>query len=86
MLTAKQPRLVWLPTLIGLVLCSGQGFGVSLTVVNNENRDPATTWWVYLLQCRDGSLYTGITIDVDARLAAHNSGDGASLYSLQAAG
>lgn len=30
--------------------------------------------WVYLLRCRDGSLYCGWTVDVDRRLAAHNAG------------
>lgn len=34
-------------------------------------------WWVYVLQCRDGTLYTGITNDLDRRLAMHNSGRGA---------
>lgn len=33
--------------------------------------------YVYLLRCRDGSLYCGWTIDLDARLAAHASGRGA---------
>ncbi|RLS35028.1 MAG: GIY-YIG nuclease family protein [Planctomycetota bacterium] len=31
-------------------------------------------WMVYLLWCRDGSLYAGITTDLDRRLAAHNAG------------
>lgn len=35
----------------------------------------ATTWCVYMLRCADGSLYTGITTDVDRRVAEHN-GDG----------
>jgi putative endonuclease len=30
--------------------------------------------WVYLLRCRDGSLYTGWTVDVDRRLARHRRG------------
>lgn len=30
--------------------------------------------WVYLLRCADGSLYTGWTIDLDRRLAAHGAG------------
>ena len=30
--------------------------------------------WVYLLRCRDGSLYCGWTVDVDKRLAAHATG------------
>ncbi|RYE93624.1 MAG: GIY-YIG nuclease family protein [Myxococcales bacterium] len=34
-------------------------------------------WTVYLLRCADGSLYTGIARDLDARLAAHNAGRGA---------
>jgi len=33
-----------------------------------------STWTVYLVRCRDGSLYTGITTDLDRRLAAHNAG------------
>lgn len=35
------------------------------------------TWFLYLLECRGGSIYTGITIDVDKRYAAHASGKGA---------
>ncbi len=31
-------------------------------------------WWVYLLRCRDGSLYTGATTDPDRRLTQHNAG------------
>jgi putative endonuclease len=30
--------------------------------------------WVYLLRCRDGSLYTGWTIDLERRLARHRAG------------
>jgi putative endonuclease len=30
--------------------------------------------WVYLLRCRDGSLYTGWTINLEARLARHRAG------------
>lgn len=35
------------------------------------------SWWVYILECRDGTLYTGCTDDVPRRLAAHNAGRGA---------
>lgn len=35
------------------------------------------TWWVYILHCADGTLYTGATNDLDRRLAAHNAGRGA---------
>ena len=35
------------------------------------------TWWLYVLECRGGVLYTGIAKDVDARFAAHVKGTGA---------
>ena len=34
-------------------------------------------YFVYMLRCRDGSLYTGSTVDVARRVAVHNSGKGA---------
>ncbi len=34
-------------------------------------------WYLYILLCADGSLYTGITTDVQRRLEAHRSGKGA---------
>lgn len=34
-------------------------------------------WHVYLVRCRDGSLYAGITNDLAGRLEKHNSGKGA---------
>lgn len=34
-------------------------------------------WVLYILECRDGSLYTGITDRLEYRLAAHRSGKGA---------
>lgn len=33
-----------------------------------------TRWCVYIMQCADGSLYTGITTDPQRRLHEHNSG------------
>lgn len=39
--------------------------------------DAGPTWYVYLLECRGGAIYTGIAIDVEARFAAHASGRGA---------
>jgi putative endonuclease len=35
------------------------------------------TWYLYLIECADGSIYTGITTDVAARYAAHERGSGA---------
>jgi predicted GIY-YIG superfamily endonuclease len=37
----------------------------------------ATCWWVYVVRCADGSLYTGVARDLQERLAAHNAGRGA---------
>jgi putative endonuclease len=34
-------------------------------------------WHVYIIECSDGSLYTGITNDLDKRIAAHNDERGA---------
>ena len=34
-------------------------------------------WHVYIVECADGSLYTGIARDVNARIATHNDGTGA---------
>ena len=35
------------------------------------------SWVVYILKCRDNSLYTGITNNFDSRLLAHEEGRGA---------
>ena len=35
------------------------------------------SWVCYILQCADGTLYTGITSGLEKRLAAHNVGEGA---------
>ncbi len=34
--------------------------------------------FVYVLECADGTLYTGYTTDLDRRVAEHNAGDGAT--------
>lgn len=38
--------------------------------------DPSVHW-VYIVRCRDGSLYTGYATDPIRRVAEHNDGDGA---------
>ena len=35
-------------------------------------------WFLYIVQCSDNSLYTGIALDVEKRVAKHNSGTGAN--------
>ena len=34
-------------------------------------------WYLFIIRCGDGSLYTGIATDVDRRLAVHTAGKGA---------
>jgi putative endonuclease len=34
-------------------------------------------WFVYVVRCRDGTLYTGVSRDVATRIAKHNLGKGA---------
>ena len=36
-----------------------------------------SNWYLYIMRCGDGSLYTGITTDVEKRLEAHRIGKGA---------
>lgn len=36
-----------------------------------------STWYLYLIECEDGSLYTGISTDVERRYAEHVAGKGA---------
>ena len=35
------------------------------------------TWFVYIVKCSDGSLYTGITKNIQKRISAHNNKKGA---------
>lgn len=42
-----------------------------------STQTPPKPWFVYLLECADRSIYTGIAVDVAARFAAHRSGKGA---------
>lgn len=42
-------------------------------------RNDESAWLLYIVECRDGSLYTGITNDIDRRLREHNDGS-ASRY------
>lgn len=39
--------------------------------------EPLRPWFVYLVECADGTLYTGCTPDLERRIAAHNAGRGA---------
>lgn len=43
-------------------------------------------YFVYILKCRDGTLYTGITTDLARRLAEHKSGKGSKYARARKAG
>lgn len=36
-------------------------------------------WYVYILRCADGSLYTGVSTDVERRIRAHSRGKGSRI-------
>ena len=40
-------------------------------------------WYLYVLQCSDGSLYTGISVDVQRRLGQHQAGKGAAYTAMR---
>ena len=44
----------------------------AVTLMKMEN-----TWYLYILRCKDGTLYTGITTDVEKRFQTHQIGKGA---------
>jgi putative endonuclease len=41
------------------------------------NKDPMPGWYLYMVRCRGGYLYTGIATDVERRLADHQANKGA---------
>ena len=41
----------------------------------DEPKDP---WFLYIVECKDGSFYTGITKDLKRRIKMHNDGKGAA--------
>lgn len=46
----------------------------------------AKPWFVYIIRCRNGSLYTGITTDLDRRLTEHRGKDGKGAKALRGKG
>ena len=40
-------------------------------------KEPSQLWFIYVLRCADDSLYTGITNNLDRRVAQHNAGKAA---------
>jgi putative endonuclease len=42
--------------------------------VAKKRKKRASAWLLYILKCRDGTLYTGITTDLPRRVRQHNDG------------
>ena len=53
------------------------GAGLVPALDHGRGNAMESVWYLYILRCRDDSLYTGITTDVKKRLEAHRSGKGA---------
>ena len=47
-----------------------------LPTTNHQPPTTKQTWYVYLIQCRDNSLYTGVTNNLQKRMDTHKSGKG----------
>lgn len=54
-----------------------EAVGDSLGQAENDRVNKAKTWYLYMVRCNKGQLYTGITTDVERRFAEHASGKGA---------
>jgi len=50
---------------------------------NHVKGDAFMDWLVYIVECRDGSLYTGITNDLQKRIESHNAGTGAKYTAVR---
>lgn len=42
--------------------------------MQKKRRKKGEPWFLYILECSDGSFYTGVTKDVERRLSEHNAG------------
>lgn len=51
--------------------------GMALKEKTIPRRHLRQDWLVYILRCKDGSFYTGVTNNIEVRLKMHNDGTGA---------
>lgn len=71
---AKRPDLTSVNQLVTQKEHVSRPFGKKV-LESNKNR--AKPWFLYVIECADGSLYTGVAVDVHLRYAAHVTGSGA---------
>ncbi len=48
--------------------------------MTHRNNKLNSRWYVYIVRCDDGTLYTGITTNLEERVAQHNSEKGGAKY------
>lgn len=46
----------------------------------SENKSDKASWFVYILECSDNTLYTGVTNNIENRVHQHNNGKAAAKY------
>lgn len=46
----------------------------------SKEHSKASEWHVYILRCADDTLYTGVTTDLERRVAEHNAGKAGAKY------
>jgi putative endonuclease len=49
---------------------------IVLVVISARNSKMEKKWFVYILECMDGSYYTGVTNNLELRMKAHSEGKG----------
>lgn len=59
---------------MGATARTGSRSSALATAAMTASMKEAKTWYLYLIRCRDKSLYTGITVDVQRRFEEHQSG------------
>lgn len=50
---------------------------ILITMTKPEGEEPSVSWSVYIVECADQTLYTGITTSPERRISQHNNGSGA---------
>ena len=52
-------------------------------IENKKSTSSNKSWCVYILECQDGSFYTGITNDLEKRMNTHKSGKGSKYVKIK---
>ena len=58
-------------------MCNEAGCNRKIWLHNQSMKKPTQNWKLYIIECKDGSLYTGVTTDLTRRIETHESGKGA---------